>query len=120
MKYQDSSQILGKRLCRRLTKDRIHLSEEDINPILPYHTRLVEMLSLSALLYALRRDPLNMYLSGLWLAYQSIHKKQHQHSSKSLALLLCAVSERPNFNDAYLERLLRELSERIPTLKQTA
>jgi len=120
MDYQVSSHILGKRFCRRITKERIYLSQEEINPLIPYHTQLVEMLSLSALLYALRGDSYSMYLSGLWLAYRSIHQQQHQFSSKSLALLLAAVSHKPNLQDSYLEDVLTLLSDRIQRQKKIA
>ena len=111
MKNLASSHIFGKRFCKRILSKNTHISEEDVNPMLPFHCRLSEMLSLSALMYALREAPTGMYVTGLWLAYRVLHHEQQHLTKNAMALLLCATSKLPFLHDTYLETLIVTLAE---------
>lgn len=111
MRTLASSHIFGKRFCKRIISTATFVSEDDVNPMLPFHCRLSEMLSLSALLYALRGSPRGMYVTGLWLAYRVLHFEQLHLAQNSLALLFCATSKLPLLHDENLETLIIALSE---------
>lgn len=111
MKNLASSHIFGQRFCKRILSKSTYISQEDVNPMLPFHCRLSEILSISALMYALRDAPIGMYVTGLWLAYRALHQEQHHLTKKSLSLLLCATSKLPFLHDQYLESLIATLSQ---------
>ena len=78
--------------------------------MLPFHCRLSEMLSVSALMYALRDSPEGMYFTGLWLAYRVLHFDQVRLTENALSLLFCATSKLPSLHDKNLESLIIALS----------
>jgi len=113
MKNLPSSHIFGKRFCKRILSKTAYVSEEDVNPMLPFHCRLSEMLSVSALMYALRESPEGMYFTGLWLAYRVVHFDQVELTENALSLLFCATSKLPSLHDKDLESLIIALSSQV-------
>ena len=110
MKNLASSHIFGKRFCKRILSKKTYVSEDDVNPMLPFHCRLSEMLSLSALMYALRGSPQGMFFTGLWLAYRVLHFDQFHLTQNALSLLFCATSKLPLIHDENLEAVIIALS----------
>ena len=111
MSVHCSTNLFIKRFCKRVLRQSVYVSKDEINPMLPYHSRLVEMLSTSALLYSLRGSADGMFITGLWLAYRSIHEDQNELVSSSLSLLLCAATKDPIYHDQNLEELIFKLTD---------
>ena len=99
----------GNLFCGFLLEDTISFSGSDVSVFLPYHPKLIELLSSVALMYALKDSADDLYTAGLWLAYRVLHEKKAQFIEKSILLLTTAIAIKANLHNPKLEELFIRL-----------